>query len=207
MVLYTYQKCKLFETIIFMFITILSIAILILSVIIHEISHGYMADRLGDPTARLQGRLTLNPIKHLDPVGSFGWAKPVPYNPYNLKDKRKGEFLIAIAGPLSNIAIALVFSVIIRFVYIGTVTPFIQILLYIVIINIVLAIFNLVPIPPLDGSKLLFAFLPNQYGRTRILLETYAPILILVLIFFLWKYISPIIWPIFELFTGISTIR
>ncbi|MEK7641839.1 MAG: site-2 protease family protein [Patescibacteria group bacterium] len=198
-------------------LTILSIAILILSIIIHEISHGYMADRLGDPTARLQGRLTLNPIKHIDPIGSivvplltslggftFGWAKPVPYNPYNLKNQRTGEFLIAAAGPLSNLAIALIFGTIIRFIAAGEMTPFIEISAHIVIINIVLAVFNLIPIPPLDGSKLLFAFLPSQYGRTRMLLETYAPILILVVVFFLWQVISPIIWPIFRVFTGMS---
>jgi Zn-dependent protease len=198
-------------------ITMLSIVILILSVIIHEVSHGYMADRLGDPTARLQGRLTLNPLKHIDPVGSiivplitslagftFGWAKPVPYNPYNLKNKRQGEFLIAAAGPLSNLCIALIFGLLIRYVQQGVMTPFIEISSYIVLINIVLAVFNLIPIPPLDGSKLLFAFLPQQYGRTRIFLEKYAQILIIVVVFFLWQFISPIIWPIFKAFTGVS---
>lgn len=204
-------------------LTILSILILILSVIIHEISHGYMADRLGDPTARLQGRLTLNPIKHIDPVGSivvplltslagftFGWARPVPYNPYNLRNRRVGEFLIAAAGPLSNIGIALIFGLIIRFVF-GTsivagsfAAGFLEIASYIVLINIVLAIFNLIPIPPLDGSKLLFSFLPQQYGRLRNTLEMYAPILIFVVVFFVWKIISPIIWPIFRAFTGID---
>lgn len=198
-------------------LTVLSIVILILSIIIHEVSHGYMADRLGDPTARLQGRLTLNPLKHIDPVGSilvpiitslggftFGWAKPVPYNPYNLRNKRSGEFLIALAGPVSNLVIALIFGLIIRFMAAGGMTPFLEVSAHIVIINIVLAVFNLIPIPPLDGSKLLFAFLPNQYGRARLILETYAPILILVVVFFLWNVISPIIWPIFKVFTGMS---
>jgi Zn-dependent protease len=198
-------------------LTILSIVILILSVIIHEVSHGYMADRLGDPTARLQGRLTLNPIKHIDPVGSilvplltslagftFGWAKPVPYNPYNLKNKRQGEFLIALAGPFSNLVVAIVFGLVIRFSFAGSMTPFIEISSYIVLINIVLAIFNLIPIPPLDGSKLLFSFLPHQYGRFRHMLEMYAPILIFIVIFFLWKVVSPVIWPIFRAFTGID---
>ena len=199
-----------------MLITILSIVILIFSVIIHEIAHGYMADKLGDPTARLQGRLTLNPIKHIDPIGSivvplltslagftFGWAKPVPYNPHNLRNKRQGEFLIAIAGPLSNLILAVIFGLIIRLMYAGVMTPFIEIVTYIVIINIVLAIFNLIPVPPLDGSKLLFSILPNQYGRTRMMLETYAPILILVVIFFLWEVISPVIRPIFTILTGL----
>lgn len=198
---------------------ILSIAILILSIIIHEVAHGYMADRLGDPTARLQGRLTLNPIKHIDPIGSilvpivtslggftFGWAKPVPYNPYNLKNRRVGEFLIAAAGPASNILIALIFGLIIRSMMGEVMVPFIEIFAHIVLINIVLAVFNLIPIPPLDGSKLLFSFLPSQYGRLRQMLEMYAPILILIVVFFLWEAISPIIWPIFKVFTGISTI-
>jgi Zn-dependent protease len=198
---------------------IATIAILILSVIVHELSHGYTADLLGDPTARLQGRLTLNPLKHIDPVGSilvplitslagftFGWAKPVPYNPYNLKNKRWGEFLIAVAGPSSNLLIALIFGTVIRFVLPGVavITPFIEITSYIVIINIVLAIFNLIPLPPLDGSKLLFAVLPNQYGRARLIMEQYAPIFILIVVFFLWQVVSPVIPWVFKLFTGIS---
>lgn len=196
-------------------LTILSLVILILSIIVHEVSHGYMADRLGDPTARLQGRLTLNPLKHIDPVGSiivplitslagftFGWAKPVPYNPYNLKNKRRGEFLIAIAGPASNIAIALIFGLIIRFTQQGVMTPFIEIAMYIVLINVILAVFNLIPIPPLDGSKLLFSVLPNQYGKVRQVLEMYAPILIVVVVFFVWQLVYPIIGPIFKAFTG-----
>jgi Zn-dependent protease len=208
---YSLTSCYMF--------TILSIAILILSVVVHEVSHGYMADRLGDPTPRLQGRLTLNPIKHLDPVGSFivplitslagftfGWAKPVEYNPYNIKNKRQGEFLIALAGPLSNIVIALIFSVIIRAVTAsgGVSSPFIQISAYIVIINIILAVFNLIPLPPLDGSKILFSILPNQYGHIRFFLERYAPLFILVVVFFLWQIVSPIVPIVFRIFTGIS---
>ncbi len=204
-------------------ITVITLVILLLSIIIHEVSHGYMADYLGDPTARLQGRLTLNPLKHIDPVGSilvpiltsmagftFGWAKPVPYNPYNLKNKRQGEFLIAAAGPVSNLVIALIFGTMIRFAIpvalSGSVfaQQFINITTYIVLINIILAVFNLIPIPPLDGSKLLFSFFPQQYGRVRMMLEAYAPILIFVVVFFLWKVVSPIITPIFKLFTGIS---
>jgi len=198
---------------------ILSIAILIISVVIHEVSHGYAADWLGDPTPRLQGRLTLNPIKHLDPVGSivvplitsifgftFGWAKPVEYNPYNIKDKRKGEFLIAAAGPASNILIAVIFAIIMRVVASvqGAGGSFIEISAYIVIINLVLAIFNLIPLPPLDGSKLLFSLLPNQYGRFRMTMEMYAPIFILVAIFFIWQFMFPVIMAIFKILTGVS---
>jgi Zn-dependent protease len=206
-------------------LTILSIAILIISVILHELSHGYMADRLGDPTARLAGRLTLNPIKHIDPVGSifvplitslfgftFGWAKPVPYNPYNLKNKRQGEFLIALAGPASNLLIALVFGTIMRFTA-GNITdaasaaslaPFVTIISYIVIINIILAVFNLIPLPPLDGSKLLFSILPQQYGRVRMIMEQYAPIFVLIVVFFLWQVVAPVIPWVFKLFTGVG---
>ncbi len=200
-------------------LTILTIVILIISVILHELSHGYMADWLGDPTARLQGRLTLNPLKHIDPVGSilvplitsfagftFGWAKPVPYNPYNLKNKRQGEFLIAAAGPGSNLLIALVFGTILRFTATASNMngPFFQVTMYIVIINIILAVFNLIPLPPLDGSKLLFSILPNQYSRVRYMLEAYSPIFILIVVFFLWQIVSPVIPWVFRLFTGVS---
>ncbi|MES2215694.1 MAG: site-2 protease family protein [Patescibacteria group bacterium] len=199
--------------------TIISIIILILSVVVHEVSHGYAADWLGDPTPRLQGRLTLNPLKHLDPVGSFivplitslagftfGWAKPVEYNPYNIKNKRQGELLIALAGPLSNILIAAIFSLIIRGVVgsAGVVGSFIEISAYVVLINLVLAIFNLIPLPPLDGSKILFSILPNQYGQTRMFLERYSSIFILVVVFFLWKIISPVVPIVFKVFTGIA---
>jgi Zn-dependent protease len=200
-------------------LTILSIVILIFSIIIHELAHGFMADHLGDPTPRLQGRLTLNPIKHVDPIGSivvplvtslsgftFGWAKPVEYNPYNLKDKRKGEFLIALAGPFSNLIIALVFGTIMRFSvdHVSMFSPFITICTYIVGINLVLAIFNLIPLPPLDGSKLLFAWLPQQYGKFRLMLELYAPVFILIVVFFLWKLVSPVVSFVFSLFTGVG---
>ncbi|HTK33219.1 MAG TPA: site-2 protease family protein [Candidatus Paceibacterota bacterium] len=202
-------------------ITFISIVILIFSVIIHEVSHGYMANYLGDPTARLQGRLTLNPLKHIDPIGSivvplitsisgftFGWAKPVPYNPYNLKNRRIGELLIAMAGPASNISIALIFSLVIRYA-VGhfAVTPglnsFIEVTSYIVVINIVLAIFNLIPLPPLDGSKLLFSLLPNSLFRVRNILEAYAPIWVLIVVIFVWQFISPIVPYVFRVFTGL----
>jgi len=203
-------------------IIIISIIILIFSVIIHEVSHGLMADRLGDPTARLQGRLTLNPLRHIDPIGSiivplltyflggfaFGWAKPVPYNPYNLKHRRTGEFLIALAGPVSNILIASIFSLIIRYavgnmdVSSPAVVSFLQVSSYIVIINLVLAIFNLVPLPPLDGSKLLFSILPDKYVRVRHVLEAYAPIWVLIMVLFLWQFISPVIPWVFHVLTG-----
>lgn len=207
-----------------MTIGIFAIIILIVSVMVHELSHGYMADFLGDPTARLAGRLTLNPLKHIDLWGSiivpiitsflgftFGWAKPVPYNPYNLKNKRSGELLIALAGPASNLIIALVFGTFIRLVmnHYGSLSnspagSFVMISSYIVVINIVLAIFNLIPVPPLDGSKILFSILPHQYSRTRAMLEAYAPILILFVVFFLWQIVMPVIPWLFKLITGVG---
>lgn len=179
--------------------TIVTIIILIMSVVIHELSHGYMADLLGDPTPRLQGRLTLNPIKHLDLFGSvivplltslsgfaFGWAKPVQWNPYNIENKRMGEFLISIAGPASNILIAIVFGLVVRFV--GDLLPmsFIKILVYIIHLNIYLALFNLIPIPPLDGSKVLFNILPPRFNFIREKLESNSTLIFLLVIISLY---------------------
>lgn len=168
---------------------IFSIIILILSVVIHEVSHGFAANYLGDPTARLAGRLTLNPIKHVDPMGSvilpailalssspilFGWAKPVPYNPYNLtRGGRWAEAVVAFAGPASNFAIALIFGLLMR---IGAIPSEVLSLTFtIVFLNVLLGVFNLIPIPPLDGSKVLGPILPHNlsqmYDRTRNMLE------------------------------------
>src|SRR3989338_8315594 len=160
---------------------IFSIAVLIMSIVIHEVSHGLAANALGDPTAKYEGRLTLNPLKHLDPFGSvilplllllatggqgpiFGWAKPVPINPYNFKDQKWGELKVAISGPAVNFLIAIIFGLIIRFLsaqaglnFPGT-APFLQLLSIVVFYNFLWALFNLVPIPPLDGSWILFNF-------------------------------------------------
>lgn len=194
-----------------------SIAVLILSVVIHEVSHGFAANYLGDPTARLQGRLSLNPLPHIDPIGSvliplllfftntgvmFGWAKPVPVNPYNLRGKF-GEAIVAAAGPLSNIFVALVFGLLIRAGANMMPASFLQIAASVVIINIVLAIFNLVPIPPLDGSKILFAFLPYHLHQIRESLERYGFFIVLIFIVFLWQYLTPVIGVVFSFLTGI----
>ena len=199
------------------------IVILVMSVVIHEVTHGYVASMLGDQTARYQGRLTLNPIKHLDFFGSFliplllylskvgvilGWAKPVPYNPYNLRPGRWSEALVAFAGPAANIVLALGFGLLIRFAYASEVAWFNQDFFYItglvVFINILLAIFNLIPIPPLDGSKILFAIFPEKFQELRGFFERYGLILVLFFVFFLWKFVYPLVEKVFSLITGFA---
>jgi len=195
---------------------IFSIAILIFSVVVHEVSHGYAAYVQGDKTAEYEGRLTLNPVKHLDPIGSFiipllsyqiggfiiGWAKPVPFNPYNLRNKKWGEALVAAAGPASNLIIALIFGLIIRFAP-ADLFPlsFFNIMAMIAYINVILALFNLMPVPPLDGSKILFAFLPVT-SNARNFLERNGLILSILAIFFLWPVLRPLVGIVFTLITG-----
>lgn len=195
---------------------IFSIAILIMSVVIHEVSHGVVANALGDPTAKYAGRLTLNPIPHLDPVGSIllpfatfliggfiiGWAKPVPYNPANLSNQRWGPALVGAAGPGANILIALIFSLVLRSFFPALPPSLAEVLSGIILINILLAIFNLVPIPPLDGSKVLFALLPLGAYRLQVLLEEYGFIFLILFIFFSWRWLLPIVFFVFRIFTG-----
>jgi len=195
---------------------ILIVIIVLMSVVIHEVAHGYAALWLGDSTAHYAGRLTLNPIKHLDWFGSiilplllsfsgvmFGWAKPVPYNPYNLKNRRWGELLIAIAGPFSNILIAIIFGLFIQLM--PAISPsLLTVALLIVQVNIVLAVFNLVPIPPLDGSKVLFALLPPSKQHIRTFLEQWGMLLVILFIFLFWRLLSPVIQFLFSLITGIG---
>lgn len=200
---------------------IFSIAVLFLSIIVHEVSHGFAALFLGDPTAKYAKRLTLNPISHIDPLGSivvpiltslipgnfvFGWAKPVPFNPYNLRWKKWGEAFVAFAGPLSNIVIALVSAVAFRLHTQGLVDLGLSanLLLVIVIVNISLAIFNLMPIPPLDGSKIFFALLPLRFYKIREFLERHALFYVLIFIFFVWRFFEPLIPFIFSLMTGVA---
>jgi Zn-dependent protease len=195
------------------------IAVLLMSVVIHEVSHGYMALLYGDRTAKDSGRLTLNPIAHLDPIGSvilpvliyfstgftFGWAKPVPYNPENLRDEKWGSIAVAAAGVGANFIIALVFGLILRFsANMGAPQDFLAIVSSIVIINLSLAIFNLVPIPPLDGSKILFPLLPRTFYEIISFIEQYSIIILLIFIFFLSDYLFPIMSFLFKLLTGFS---
>lgn len=203
-------------------IVVFQLTVLIFSVMIHEISHGFVADYLGDPTARLAGRLTLNPLKHLDAFGSFilpaslwllsggtfvfGWAKPVPYNPLNLKNPRKAAGEIASAGPVSNLIIAAVFGVILRFLPSAVVSSTFlgELFGLIVYLNLLLAVFNLVPIPPLDGSKILFAILPESESTSRaaFFLERYGLLLVLLFVFFGFQLILPLVYKLFFVFTG-----
>ena len=201
-------------------ITIFSLIILIFSVIIHELAHGYVAFSLGDPTAKYAGRLTLNPLKHLDFFGSiilplllfiaqspilFGWAKPVPINPYNFKDQKYGEIKVSIAGPASNFSLAIIFGLILRFVpqEIIFANPGVEIALtYIVVINIWLTIFNLIPVPPLDGSWIFFSFLPGEFGQLKNFLKQYGIVILIFLILFGGFFWQSIIGFVFHLITG-----
>ncbi|MBU1612875.1 site-2 protease family protein [Patescibacteria group bacterium] len=173
--------------------------IVIPSAIIHEYAHGWMADRLGDPTARYAGRLTLNPKAHIDLWGTilmpmilaavsggtfiFAYAKPVPYNPYNLKDQKWGPALVGLAGPLSNLMLALCFALFLR-MGIASVNESLAMLFYVIVqINIILLVFNLLPIPPLDGSKVLYALLPDSARNIQLFMERYGLILLFIFIF------------------------
>lgn len=201
-------------------VTIFSLIILLFSVMAHELAHGYVAYSLGDPTAKYEGRLTLNPLKHLDPFGSiilpillfiagspvlFGWAKPVPVNPYNFSDKKWGEFKVSFAGPASNFLIAIIFGLILRFAPSALLysNPGIGIALtYIVSMNIWLAIFNLIPVPPLDGSWILFSFLSDKFFQVKNFLRQYGMIIIIFLILFGSFFWYNIIGFLFQLITG-----
>jgi Zn-dependent protease len=176
--------------------------ILIFSIIIHELSHGYVAYSLGDPTAKYSGRLTLNPIPHIDPIGSilvpilliilpigfiFGWAKPVPVNPYNFRDQKWGSVKVSVAGPASNIFLALFFGLLLRFIpynFFIAIPGFIIVLQWIVFINLALAFFNLLPIPPLDGHWILFHFIPRRLENIKFFFRQYGFFILIFLIFF-----------------------
>jgi Zn-dependent protease len=199
---------------------VITIIALIISIILHEMAHAHAANALGDPTARLQGRLSPNPLVHMDPLGSviipgllmfmnagilFGWAKPVPYNPYNLTNQKWGEALVALAGPAANVLLAIIFALIVRFGDILSLADsFISLSWYIVYINILLALFNMLPFPPLDGSKILSALLPYplsmHYQKFVRFVEQYG---IFVMFAFIFIFINFFSGPFFVFVSGI----
>jgi Zn-dependent protease len=199
----------------------------IVAITIHETAHAWMADRLGDPTARLMGRLSLNPLVHYDPIGTtlllvlvimraigipvipFGWAKPVRFDPYNLKNPRRDSALISFAGPLANLILAIILGIAVQLLSTPfSPIPFIAGILYpFIILNVVLAIFNLIPIHPLDGGKILIGLLPakDAYEADRFL-NRYGVIILFLLIFPTFGGTSPIfmfLTPILNFILGI----
>lgn len=196
------------------------IVILVYSVVIHEVSHGLAARAMGDRTAEYLGRLTLNPFKHLDLYGSFilpivlllfsggsiafGYAKPVPYDPHNLSDKRWGAAKVGLAGPAVNIALAALFSILIRGFGTSLGDFGLAIGATVVFINLWLAAFNLMPVPPLDGHWLLLAVLPPGMLRFKLALYRMQWVLLIAVIFFVLPAISPLIVAVFSFFTGLS---
>ena len=205
-------------------ILIFSAIVLIFSVVIHEVAHGAVANSLGDPTAKFAGRLTLNPLKHLDWIGSFfvpltllvlgspilfGWAKPVPINPFNFRDQKYGQAKVALAGVAANFALALVFGTILRLwpeISNPVSTGFYALAQEIVVINLVLAVFNLIPIPPLDGSHVLFTLLPASQDDFKIFLQRYGFIFLLILIYFLSPIMDPILQFLYRLIVGVPLV-
>ncbi|HKL74912.1 MAG TPA: site-2 protease family protein [Halanaerobiales bacterium] len=191
------------------------IPILLISLSFHEFLHGYASYKLGDPTPKINGRLTLNPLAHLDPIGSlvllitrrFGWAKPVPINPNYYKNPRKGMMIVGIAGPGANFMLALLFSATIKLIlnfsqyslrgFGGNfVNLLLQFLVMAIMINLSLAFFNLIPIPPLDGSKILRGFLPAKFDQYFNKLEGPAGMVVLIILLYtgiIWNIIGPII--------------
>lgn len=200
----------------FLFV-IFQILVVLFSIVIHEVSHGAMAYSLGDPTAKNLGRLTLNPFPHLDLFGSvilplltfalggfiFGYAKPVPYNPLNLSDRRFGPAKVGFAGPASNILIALIFGMSLRFMpsfLEATILP--ELFSFIVLINLILAIFNLLPVPPLDGHWLLLTAVPDRFYNFKRFYLQYGLLLFVLVLIFVLPLIFPLVFSLFRLIVG-----
>ena len=200
-----------------MWITIFSLLVLLFCVVLHELAHGFVAYQLGDPTPKYYGRLTFNPLKHLDFFGSFllplltlvvtfgrgpifGFAKPVPINPYNLRDQKWGELKVAVAGPTVNFLIGLFFGLLIRIFQL----PYILLVFFSIIClyNFFWGIFNLMPIPPLDGSHILFSLMPKQLYNFKLVLKQYSFLILIVFLIFGLNFIEPLAHRMFQLVTG-----
>lgn len=197
-----------------MFFDLISLIILFLSVIIHEIAHGYTAYRFGDPTAKLSGRLSFNPLKHIDPLGTvivplllyfsgsrflFGWAKPVPVNEHNFRDPQKQIAWCAASGPLANFTLAAISSFLLR--NLGLPVFFQELLAQTIMINVVLACFNLIPFPPLDGSRIFASILPVKIQQRYYQIEPYGTILLFLFMYLgLFKYFFRFIQPVLRWF-------
>jgi len=201
-----------------MLITIFTLVVLFFSIVIHEIAHGSVALHLDDSTAKEAGRLSLNPLKHIDPVGTIllpllllfatqghgpiiGWAKPVPVNPFNFRDQKWGTLKVSIAGPLTNFSLALLFGLIIRFFPLPE--PALILFSIIVIYNFAWGIFNLIPIPPFDGSHIVFTFLGDRFLKLKMFLSQYG---LFILIFFIFfgglKFVFSAAYLLFYLISG-----
>lgn len=173
---------------------------LVICITIHEFAHAYVADKLGDPTAKLAGRVTLNPFSHLDPIGTlalvffhFGWGRPVPFDPYNLKDPKRDSALISIAGPLSNLGLAVIISIVLHVFPIGQGLVG-QFLVSLLVLNVGLAIFNLIPIHPLDGGKILIGLAPKEVAKEwDSILHNYGIFILLLLFLPLYQGTSPLV--------------
>jgi Zn-dependent protease len=180
-------------------VIILLIPPILLALTFHEFMHGWVANLLGDPTARLAGRLTMNPLVHLDPIGTlmiflvrFGWARPVPVDPHNFRNPKQGLLLVSLAGPSANMLLAFLSGMLVRIFHAGQLnflpenvwTPIYAMLRYSLQINLALAIFNLIPIPPLDGSKILYGLLPHRQENVFFYLERYGPLILMGVILF-----------------------
>ena len=196
-------------------VLVLLIPVLLFALVFHEFSHGWVANKLGDPTAKNQGRLTLNPIAHLDPIGSmmilfvgFGWAKPVPVDSRYLANPRKDMMKIAFAGPASNLLLAFLGGILIRLT--GYAGPLTSMLILFTQINISLAVFNMIPIPPLDGSQIFSGIMIRRNPQLVMQLQMYGPQILMGLILFgmfsgisiIWAFMSPFVSFFMFVFAG-----
>jgi Zn-dependent protease len=178
---------------------VILLPVLLLSMMAHELAHAWVAYRLGDPTAKSRGRLTLNPLKHLDPIGTamfvitylggafvFGWAKPIPVSPYYFKNRQRGMALVGLAGPITNFVLAIVFILILNWISPPSDGWVFKVFWMLFQINVVLGLFNLIPVPPLDGSRVLGAFLPRNAYEKWVAVDRYGMILVLAMMFVFW---------------------